>query len=220
LPNRVSSAYGSVGGGVDNSVSAGFGTIPGGESNLAAGDYSFAAGRLAKANHDGAFVWGDSTAADVASTGIDSFTVRASGGTTIYSDAGMTTGVELPAGAGAWAALSDRNAKENFRDEDAEAVLAKLAAIPMRSWNYKAQDDSIRHMGPVAQDFFEAFGLGGSETRISTVDADGVALQAIKALEKRTRELREENADLRRANGALERRVLEVERALALEVRE
>jgi hypothetical protein len=209
-----------VAGGITNFASGNYAAVPGGHENTAAGDYSLAAGRRAKANHQGAFVWGDSTDADVTSTGVDSFTVRAAGGATFYSDAAMTTGVELPAGAGAWAALSDRNAKENFRDEDAEAVLAKLAAIPMQSWNYKTQDDSIRHMGPVAQDFFEAFGLGGSEKRISTVDADGVALAAIKALEERTRELREENADLRRANGALERRVLEVERALALEVRE
>jgi len=209
-----------VAGGITNFASGNYAAVPGGHENTAAGELSFAAGRRAKANHAGAFVWGDSTAADVTSTGIDSFTVRAAGGATFYSDAAMTSGVELPAGGGAWAALSDRNAKENFRDEDAESVLTKLAAIPMQSWNYRAQDRSIRHLGPVAQDFFEAFGLGGSEKRISTVDADGVALAAIKALEKRTRELREENADLRKANITLEQRVMRMERALAMETRE
>jgi hypothetical protein len=60
--------------------------------------------------------------------------------------------------------------------------LASLAEIPIATWNYKAQDDSIRHMGPAAQDFSAAFGLGESDTGISTVDADGVALAAIQGL--------------------------------------
>ena len=69
-----------VGGGVDNVASGARSTVPGGAENRAAGDYSFAAGRLAKADHTGAFVWGDNTAADVLSTGSDQFVIRAKGG--------------------------------------------------------------------------------------------------------------------------------------------
>ncbi|MFV1981316.1 MAG: hypothetical protein ACC655_09205, partial [Rhodothermia bacterium] len=38
------------------------------------------------------------------------------------------------------------------------------------------------HIGPMAEDFFESFGLGGDERYIGTVDADGVALAAIQGL--------------------------------------
>jgi hypothetical protein len=54
--------------------------VPGGNTNSAAGAYSFSAGVLAKANHNGAFVWGDSTLAQVTSTGINQFVIRANGG--------------------------------------------------------------------------------------------------------------------------------------------
>ena len=54
--------------------------------------------------------------------------------------------------------------------------------MPLSTWNYKAQDDSIRHMGPMAQDFHAAFGLGVSDKLIDTVDTDGVALAAIQGL--------------------------------------
>ncbi len=69
-----------VGGGSNNVASGGASTVPGGELNTAAGDYSFAAGRNAQANHHGAFVWGDSTAADVTSTAVNQFVIRANGG--------------------------------------------------------------------------------------------------------------------------------------------
>jgi hypothetical protein len=47
-------------------------------------------------------------------------------------------------------------------------------------------------MGPTAQDFYAAFGLGNSDLSIGTVDADGVALVSAKALERRTTEQAEE----------------------------
>jgi hypothetical protein len=76
-----SDAWGaSVGGGDGNIASGQLSTVPGGSANTAAGSFSFAAGRSAKANHTGSFVWGDSAAADVASTGPDQFVVRATGG--------------------------------------------------------------------------------------------------------------------------------------------
>lgn len=55
--------------------------------------------------------------------------------------------------------------------------------MPISIWSYKQED--IRHVGPMAQDFYEAFGLGQGETTIATVDADGIALAAIKALHQK-----------------------------------
>ena len=63
-----------------------------------------------------------------------------------------------------------------------------MAALPIASWNYKAQDPSIRHIGPMAQDFHAVFGLGDSDKSIATVDADGVALAAIQGLNQKVEE--------------------------------
>ncbi len=65
---------------------------------------------------------------------------------------------------------------------EGQSLLARLNEIPIETWNYKTQDDSIRHLGPMAQDFLAAFGLGSDDKHISTVDADGVALAAIQEL--------------------------------------
>jgi hypothetical protein len=78
--NSASGDYATVGGGYLNGASGSAATVPGGKLNFAGGDHSFAAGHRARANHDGAFVWADSTNADFASTADDQFLVRASGG--------------------------------------------------------------------------------------------------------------------------------------------
>jgi hypothetical protein len=86
--------------------------------------------------------------------------------------------------------------KHLFEEVDAESVLQRLADMSIRKWSYRDEDTSVRHLGPTSQDFHAAFGLGGSDTSIGTLDADGVALIAIQALERRTRELQAENAEL------------------------
>ncbi len=85
--NTASGNYATVSGGVNNTASGLRATVPGGYLNLASGGHSFAAGLRAKANHDGAFVWADSsTAADFASTATNQFLIRASGGVGIGTD--------------------------------------------------------------------------------------------------------------------------------------
>jgi hypothetical protein len=93
--------------------------------------------------------------------------------------------------------VSDARRKTAFRDVDGEALLGKLAALPVRTWQYRSQGAAVRHMGPTAQDFRAAFAIGESDTAITAVDADGVALAAAQALERRTRALQAENAALR-----------------------
>ena len=171
-----------VSGGGGNVASGQDSAIPGGSDNAAAGNYSFAAGRRAKANHAGSFVWGDSQNTDKTSSTLDQFNVYASGGTRIFSDAAASTGVVLAAGSGSWSSLSDRAAKENLEPVDPGHVLERLRALPISTWSYKAQDESVRHMGPVAQDFHALFGLGIGDTTIDTIDADGVALAALQGL--------------------------------------
>lgn len=84
--NTASHTYATVGGGQSNIAGSNWATIPGGINNAAVGEFSFAAGRRAKANHDGAFVWGDSTDADIASTATNQFIIRATNGTTVTAN--------------------------------------------------------------------------------------------------------------------------------------
>ena len=171
-----------VGGGHSNFALGAFATIPGGVSNLAQGDYSFAAGRRARAFNRGCFVLADATDAYEDCINDNRFVFRVTNAFYIWTKADHTAGVLLPTGGNAWTSLSDRNVKANFAALDGREVLARLAEVPIQTWNYKSQDPSIRHMGPMAQDFYAAFGLGEDDKHISTVDADGVALAAIQGL--------------------------------------
>jgi hypothetical protein len=183
--------HATVGGGNGNSATNAFATVPGGYLNVAGGISSLAAGQRAKALHNGAFVWGDTSATtDVVSTTANSVTLRAAGGYRLFSDSGMLAGAYLAPGSGSWTSLSDRNAKENLFAVDAAAVLDKVAALPLSIWNYKTQSDTVRHIGPMAQDFKAAFGVGETEKGISTVDADGVALAAIQGLNLKVEQMR------------------------------
>ena len=94
--NTGSGFYGTIGGGSSNTASGNNSTVPGGTSNTASGSTSFAAGNRAKAIHNGSFVWGDSTFADLSSTAADQMMIRANGGVVISS----TSGVTLSASAG------------------------------------------------------------------------------------------------------------------------
>ena len=131
------------------------------------------------------------------------FKVRAAGGVEFFSNPQANIGVRLVAGGVQWTSLSDVNAKHLFRDLDGEDVLTKYAAMPVREWSYKAQDATIRHIGPTAQDFHAAFGLGEDPLRIGTLDADGVALAGVKAVEARTRHLAERLAAFETENAGL-----------------
>ena len=91
---------------------------------------------------------------------------------------------------------SDRNAKEDFTKLDAKTVLAKVAALPVSEWKYK-NEQGVRHIGPVAQDFQSAFQLSDDDKHISTVDEGGVALAAIQGLNEKLSEKDAQIQDLK-----------------------
>ncbi len=235
--------FSTIGGGNKNTNNAPNSTIPGGSENYTSGQYSFAAGRRAKATNDGSFVWADSSPADFTSTGNDEFDVRASGGVNFDNDTSLFFGSNIrqmlnlygtaygigvqgstlyqrsnarfawyvggthnnnatnsgggntlmmlsSAGLtvnGTFVSASDRNVKENFSPVDSRDILARVAALPLTQWNYKADTDT-RHLGPMAQDFYAAFGIGPDDKHITMVDADGVALAAIQGLNQKVEE--------------------------------
>ena len=154
----------------------------------------------------GSFIFGDrSTPIDLVSYAPNEFLVRAAGGVGFYTNAGTTSGLYMAPGGSQWLGVSDVSRKHHFNDLDGEDVLAKLARIPVMEWSYTTQDAAIRHAGPTAQDFHAAFGLGEDPLRIGTMDADGIALAAVKALETRTRELRDGNSAFNERVNALTR---------------
>jgi Chaperone of endosialidase len=212
--HRVSGENCTIGGGTLNVAGPAIGaTVSGGLYNEASGYCATVpGGNVGKATHDYSFVWGaDSSYEQTSSFGNQTFTVRCEGGARFYSATGTGTGVQLASGSGTWTSLSDRNAKENFDDVNASEVLAKVAAMPIKTWNYKTQADSIRHIGPTAQDFKSAFGVGESETGITTVDADGVALAAIKGLAEELKERDREIEKLKTKSAEFEAKAVEVD---------
>jgi trimeric autotransporter adhesin len=193
--NIASGIYSTVSGGSGNIASGQYAIAAGGHSNNASGDFSFAGGNHAQALYQGDFVWADDNGGVLAATAANQFYVRASGGVALYTSS--STGATLAAGSSSWSMVSDRNAKENFQPVDTQRVLNDVAAMPMTTWNYKTQAKSIRHVGPMAQDFHAAFQVGENDTTISTVDEGGVALAAIQGLNQKLEEQRAENADLK-----------------------
>ena len=202
--NAASDFCSTVGGGDGNTAGGVGATVPGGRSNAAQGAYSFAAGQRAKANHNGSFVWGDSTYDDVASTGDNQFIARASGGVYFYTNSGLTSGVYVASGGNSWNSISDRATKENLIPVNGQTILEKLAALTIQEYNLKSQASVIRHIGPVAQDFSAVFGYGESDRAINMEDADGVALAAIQGLYKLVKEKDAKIAELEARLKALE----------------
>ena len=199
------------------SASAQYSVAIGGFNARATGVRSFAMGTNANTNgHRGAFVYGDASLpeSEVMATADNQFVVRADGGTTFFSNNAMTAGVILTSGGGAFNNLSDARMKANFRDLDGKEILAGLAGMPIREWNYISQSSSVRHVGPTAQDFRAAFGLGDDDRTISTIDPAGIALRAIQALDVRTQETQTDLARLKEENAALKAELAALRQAL------
>jgi hypothetical protein len=202
-----------------------FAALATGNRTIASGEYSTAMGSYAATNGKlGAFVYGDaSSSALVAAQVNNQFVVRAqhiwlgANSNVTYTQGRyiqVANGAYLSTG-GTWTNSSDVNRKHHFQLVIGEDVLQKIAALPIRTWSYKDDHASVRHMGPTAQDFHRAFGLGDGDKSIATVDADGVALTAIQALEQRElqstsgeiAQLRRDNAELRAALAELLQRL-------------
>ena len=305
--NDATGSSSTVGGGATNRASGRTSTVPGGWYNSAAGDYSFAAGRRAKALATGVIAFADGNDLDFDASITNEFAVRATGGarfvtavdgagaattTFLFSSNGralipttvalepidapiitrgwdafdgtapvtkqglgrwglfmepsrLVTGVPSVAGreyevarynldgtrvtlmrvdqagnlyaTGTVNPPSDVAAKEGFAPVAAGEVLDRVVALPIASWSYRASPGA-RHIGPTAQDFRAAFGLGSDDKSIATVDADGVALAAIQGLNaKLETQLAERDAEIAAQRAEIDRLRTGVARIGALE---
>ncbi|MEM9557354.1 MAG: tail fiber domain-containing protein [Acidobacteriota bacterium] len=109
---------------------------------------------------------------------------------------------------------SDIARKDSFQPIDPGQILSQVTALPLSTWSYIDDPSGARHIGPMAQDFFAAFGLGGTATGIQPRNLSAVALAAIQGLhaeleakERRIEELEAGHSQLEE----LERRLRQLE---------
>ncbi|MES1243882.1 MAG: tail fiber domain-containing protein [Acidobacteriota bacterium] len=129
-------------------------------------------------------------------TGVTAFSLQGSGALLI---------------AGALTQNSNRNLKTNIVDVNPETILAKVASLPISTWVYKADEAQATHLGPMAQDFAAAFGLGEDNLHIAPMDMAGVSLAAVQALNKQASEKDAEIARLQQQNAELAQRLANLE---------
>ncbi len=194
-----------------------------GSRTVASGNNSIALGNTVSTNSKtGALIMGDAFPLPFQNTNDNQMMMRFVGGYVLYTSpqpqgdpsppyvpSSTAIGVALPPSGNAWTTISDSTRKENFRPADGAAFLKKIGQMRLGSWNYKGQDiRTFRHYGPMAQDFFAAFGhdaLGtiGEDKTINQADFDGVNLIAIKALIQEVEQLKAANQQLKADNGQL-----------------
>ncbi|HSN61907.1 MAG TPA: tail fiber domain-containing protein [Ferruginibacter sp.] len=206
----------------NNSVVLGYQSSANGHNSTALGNY------VSTSGFSGAFALGDNSTTTVMPSFVNNgFRARFVGGyrlfTTPITTDGTAIGALLNTNQSSWSAISDVHRKENFIDVDGESFLKKIAGMHLTTWNYKGQDvRTLRHYGPMAQDFFASFGrdeLGeiGDDTSINQQDFLGVNLIAIQALEKRTAsmdEMKNQILALQHANAKLEAELKKLQEAL------
>jgi hypothetical protein len=210
--NKAIGDFSAVVGGVNNFAGGLHSAVLGGFFSTASGTDSLAAGCSANATNHGAIVISATTTGpsgkcgDASETVFDSaanneFAVRATGGVRMVSAVNgtgtPTAGVALAAGGGSWASISDVAAKHDIAAIDPRSVLERVMSMPVYTWRYKTEVSGALHMGPTAQDFRAAFGLGDSDRTITTIDEGGVALAAIKGLKQELDQKNDEIATLR-----------------------
>jgi len=203
--NEATGSRAAIAGGTINTASGDNAFIGGGSYNTADAENTFAAGAGAQALHANSFVWsGGGSERGVESTAENQFVVAASGAVQFLTDETRSMGVELAPGGSGWSVVSDRHAKTTIEAVDPVEVLNRVVELEVSEYSYKSQDESIRHMGPMAQDFHPLFGLGEDELRVSPMNLAGIALAAIQGLNaerqadaQRLARVEAENAELR-----------------------
>ncbi|MBV8687961.1 MAG: hypothetical protein JOZ90_16890 [Alphaproteobacteria bacterium] len=193
-------------------------------------DHTTAMGKFASNNgFTGTFIWSDGSATASADTFRNSanneFAARATGGFRFRTNLAGTTGCNLPAGSGVFNCTSSRATKENFAAVSGADLLSRVRALPISTWNYTSEGAQVRHLGPMAEDFYRSFGLGVGNTSIGVQDLASVSLAGVKALEERTSALQAKTAEvdqlraevdqLRAANATLEQRLSAIEQKMA-----
>ncbi len=209
--NEAQGTYSGVLCGYDN-TSDGNSSIAGGVNTTVNGEKSFGYGSDLTLNSDSAFAFSDGSAPlTINSDKTFSCMATGTGGLTdavrFWTSSDLSNGLRLLSGGSNWISVSDSTKKRNIRPVNTSEILTKVEQLPIKQWSYKSQDPSVEHVGPMAQDFWKAFHLGGDSLGIGTIDPAGVALAAIQELAKQNQQKDTKIADL-------EARVRQIEAAI------
>jgi hypothetical protein len=155
-----------IGGGLTNRALGSYSTVPGGHLNTALGTYALAAGKRAKANHDGAFVWADSTSADFASSKADEFAVRARGGVRFQTNGSFE--VENSSGEDVFAVDSDGTVS-------AGTLTNSHLSFKLQLFHFQIDDDYVDAYLPGEHHFctvagFYSFAIGVADEDIGKIE--------------------------------------------------
>ena len=219
-----------------NERADGTGSVAVGYQNGAFGDYSVTLGQRAYSGtgcpttantscnydatpitaHKGAFVFSDDSTVTHFGVGADNmFAARAAGGFRFRTKNDLTTGCDLPAGSGVFSCSSDRATKKDFKPVRGQNVLERIARLPITTWSFKTEKAGVRHMGPMAQDFWRQFHLGTDNKNIGLTDLNGVNLAGIQALYRLDQQKDVRIRHLERENARINARLDRIERLLA-----
>ena len=157
-------------------------------STICASSNTLVFGRGCANDSNGSVVFGGRTGVSISSVN-DIFVAKFVNGYCLFTDSLGTSGVCVGAGGSSWASISDKTKKENYEQIDHNDILERIARMPVEKWQYISEKTKSKHIGPYAQDFKTLFGLGDSDTTISTIDADGVLFSGIKGLYNRVKSL-------------------------------
>ena len=224
----------------DNTTASGNESTAMGQETTASGRASMAAGSGAAAEGDSSFVWNDGggyhsipnasddglssdkiVTSNFEPTGNLTFSVSARGGVRFVTGGSQVT--YIAGGTTGWSTTSTRSAKTDVTRADPTAVLEAVEAMPISTWEYKTESGEgarTRHIGPMAEDFHGAlpYDLGSSTDHINSLNADGVALGAVKGLARKVNRQKEtiatlkaENQDIRAENRDIKKRLAALE---------
>lgn len=93
---------------------------------------------------------------------------------------------KLVSAAGSIIGISSRELKNILEDVLPETALDGVVKTPVSKWVYKGEN--VEHIGPMAEDFQKAFGVGDGKT-IHLLDAIGVLFASVQALAAKQKEI-------------------------------
>ena len=220
--NNTANGGATVGGGGDNTASAGGATVPGGSRGAAESTNSFVWNDGTEyhdiPNLNGGNGLSSDTAVSNASgepTGPNTFSVSADDGVRFITGGVTNPKVTyIPSDSAGWTATSTRTVKTNIDPVEPREALAGVESMEVATWEYENEDGDgagTTHIGPMAEEFHDAFDVGSSDEHINSINADGVALAAIQGLSTELDETREELAEARDELAEKDKRIAELE---------
>lgn len=104
---------------------------------------------------------------------------------------------------------SSKTLKTAFRAIDEIDILDKVADLDILQWRYKNEAASVAHIGPMAEEFMQVFGMGDGKT-LNMIDTTGIAFAAIQGLREEVRVRDDKIAALEAQNNGVQKEIAEL----------